>query len=436
MPNAATLTKPKHQAPTLEFKEFQGRVLDRKAASDAPEDYIREALVAVTGNVDDGGDIIQPGAFDFKRNPKIVWSHDLGVLVGKVLEHEEWLPGDSRIAEAAPDLAAKGLGALWFRIEFDPLDPESFKAFRKVDFHEDLGWSIGYETPADGFKVLKGGQRLLTHIYVWEGSPTTFGMNMEARTVNAKSLLDRTITDLELPEEKASALRDLVAVLAGPEEEKTYPALAGSFEETRDLLREAVNAWAAQVYGDREAENDWWADIEGTFENEVVASVRVYSGENEPGTWRFPYVQSDGGVELGEPEEVEVQATVTPATEGGSTTPTPEAEATPEAAAADLEDLDVKAFEEALEEVKKGRVLSAANETALAQAAEAIAKVLAAVAKDDEGDKKPPKEKTVLARTIAPKGSPTEVEAPPVEVPEGKVLLSPAELLEMELQTS
>jgi hypothetical protein len=41
-----------------------------------------------------------------------------------------------------------------------------------------------------------------------------------------------------------------------------------------------------------------------------------------------------------------------------------------------------------------------------------------------------------VARTIVPKGSPTEVEAPPVEVPEGKVLVTPADLLEMELQTS
>jgi hypothetical protein len=441
VPNAATLNRPRTQAPTLTFKEFQGRVLDRKAVEGEPEDYIREALVAVTGNEDDGGDVIAPGAFDFKRRPKIVWSHDLGTLVGKVLEYEEWLPGDSRIAEAAPDLAAKGLGALWFRIEFDPQDPESFKAFRKVDFHEDLGWSIGYETPPDGFKVLKGGQRLLTHIYVWEGSPTTFGMNMEARTVNAKSLLDQTIQDLELPEEKATALRDLVAVLAGPDEEKTYPALAGSFEETRDLLREAVNAWASQVYGDREAENDWWADIEGTFENEVVASVRVYSGENEPGTWRFPYVQADGGIELGEPEEVEVQATVTPATEA-SPTPTPEAEATPEAAALPLQEIDQKdllaaqAAFLAVVDQKAGRVLSSANQAALAAAAEAIQKVLAAAAKEDEAEKEKGKEKTVVARTIVPKGSPTEVEAPPVEVPEGKVLVTPADLLEMELQTS
>jgi hypothetical protein len=443
VPNAATLTRPKHQAPTLEFKEFQGRVLDRKAAPDAPEDYIREALVAVTGNEDDGGDIIQPGAFDFKRRPKIVWSHDLRTLVGKVLEYEEWLPGDSRIAEAAPDLAAKGLGALWFRIEFDPQDPESFKAFRKVDFHEDLGWSIGYETPADGFKVLRTGQRLLTHIYVWEGSPTTFGMNLEARTVNAKSLIDQTISDLELPEAKATALRDLVAVLATPEE-KTYPALAGSFEETRDRLDQAIQAWAAQVYGDRDAENDWWASIEGTFENQVVATVRVYSGDSETTTYRFPYVQGeDGSVELGEAEEVEVQATVEPA-DVGTTPPADTTATTPETATLDLSALDGKvldpavfqAAEGAIEEAKAGRVVSAANLAALTAAVEAIQKVVSAATPKDDEDEKKPKEKTVIARTIAPKGAPTEVEAPPVEVPEGKVLLSPADLLEMELQTS
>lgn len=433
MPPTATLHRPPTSTPSLTFKSFEGRVLDRKAAGSEPEDYIREALVAVTGNTDDGGDVIAPGAFDFKRTPKIVWSHDLKTLVGKVLAYEEWLPGDARLVAAAPDLAAKGLGALWFKVEFDPLDPESFKAFRKVDFHEDLGWSIGYETPADGFKVLADGRRLLSHIYVWEGSPTTFGMNMEARTVNAKSLLDDTIATLELPEEKATALRDLVAVLAAPEE-KSYPALQGSMEETQDRLRAAVETWAAEVYGDRSSENDWYAMLEGTFENEVVASVRVYSGENEPGTWRFPYVLGeDGSVELGEPEEVEVQATVEPAT--AATPPATETTAAPAPAeAASLEvDLDEKAIADALEEVKAGRVLSAANLAALAAAAESIQKVMAAAAKEEEDAKKAPKEKAIIARSVVAKGEPTTVEVKSFEVPEGKEAISEVDLLEMAL---
>lgn len=415
MPNAAATLHRPPSMPTLDTKEFQGRILDRKAVEDgAPEDYIREALVAVTGNTDDGGDVIQPGAFDFKRAPKVVWSHDLKTLVGKVLAYEEWLPGDTRLLEAAPDLAAKGLGALWFKVQFDPEDPESFKAFRKVDFHEDLGWSIGYETPPDGFKVLADGRRLLTHIFVWEGSPTTFGMNMEARTVSAKSLIDQTISDLELPEEKAKALADLVAVLTAPEE-KTYPALSGSFEETRDRLHAALQSWAAQVYGDRGEDNDWWAMVEGTFENEFVARVEVYSPEASTESFRFPYVQGeDGSVELGEPEAVEIEVTVeaAPATE----------EVVLEEATLEI-DVDEKVLAEAIEDVKAGRVLSAANAAALAAAAESIRKVLAAA--DKEAEDKKPKEKAADAPATEPAAD-----------LEGKDLLSPADLLEMQLQTS
>ncbi len=413
MPPTATLARP--STPVLTYKEFQGRVLERKdVAPDATEDYIREALVAVTGNTDDGGDVIQPGAFTFKRAPKVVWSHDLRTLVGKVLAYEELLPGDSRLVEMAPDLAAKGLGALWFRVQFDPLDPESFKAFRKVDFHEDLGWSIGYETPPDGFKVLKDGRRLLTKIIVWEGSPTTFGMNMEARTVALKSLIHSAVEDLGLSEEKAKAVQDLIATLAapGPEEEKTWPPLAGSMEETQEALREAVRAWAAQVYGDVTSENDWWCSLEGTFETEVVASVRVYTGESESGTWRFPYVldAADGSVELGEPTQVEIQTTV----EVAPAPPPPAATTAPSTASADLGDLDAKTLGDALAEVKKGRVLSAANAAALQAAVDTIAKVLAAAAPKEDP---PPKEKAV-ARSVVEPGEPARVEVKAVVPPE------------------
>lgn len=437
MPPTATLIRP--SIPVLTHKEFQGRVLERKdVAPDAEEDYIREALVAVTGNTDDGGDVIQPGAFNFKRTPKIVWSHDLRTLVAKVLDYAELLPGDARLVEMAPDLAAKGFGALWFRVEFDPQDPESFKAFRKVDFHEDLGWSIGYETPPDGFKVLKDGRRLLTKVFVWEGSPTTFGMNMEARTVALKSLIQSSVADLGLSEEKAKAVQDLIATIAapGPDEEKTWPHLAGSMEETMESLREAVRAWANQVYGDISPDNDWWASLEGTFETEVVASVRVYAGDQEPGTWRFPYVlDADGAVELGEPVQVEIQTTVEVADATTTTEPAQDTVTT-----ASLEsipgDLGAKVAE-AIEETKKGRVLSEANAAALAAAAESIAKVLAAAAPKDDDAKKPKAEK-VVAREIVGKGEggtietkAAVVETPVVEIPEGKEAVTDADLVEM-----
>lgn len=426
-----TLTR---NLPTLQTKSFTGRVLERKdLAEGEEEDYVREAIVAVSGNTDDGGDVIQAGAFDFKRTPKIVWSHDLKTLVAKVLEYREILPGSPEMVEKAPDLAQRGYGGLLFRMEFDPLDPESYSAFRKVVFHEDLGWSIGYEVPPDGFKMLKDGRRALTKIYVWEASPLPFGMNKEARTVAVKSLLQTTIQDLRLPEEKASALLELVALLAEadpePEETKSSPALEGSMEQTQERLRAAINAWANQVYGERDEGNDWWVSIEGTFESEVVATIRVYAGDQESRTYRFGYVEGeDGTVELGEAEEVEIQATVT--AEPASTSTGGDDEA-----AAAVEALDAKALGEMVEEVKKGRVLSEANATALRQAAEAISKVLAAAEKEAEGEKDG---KKVLTREIVPKGEGGTVETPAPETEQNETTegdrLSETEVLEMMLQ--
>lgn len=376
--------------PKLDFKAFDA--LTASVVEDEPGTVV--ALVAVTGNTDDGGDIIAPGAFHFKRTPKVVWSHDLKTLVGKVLSHEELAPGDPRLPA---DLVAKGLGALQFKIAFDLEDPESFKAYRKVVFHEDLGWSIGYETPPDGFKTLPDGRRLLTKIFVWEGSPTTFGMNMEARTMSAKSLIRSTLDRLDLDETKAKTLETLFESLAGEDaaETKALPALTGSFEETQEAVRNAVRAWAVEVYGEVGPENDWWVSVDGTFEDSVVATIRVYSGDNQTATWQFGYVlDDDGGVLLGEAQEVDIRATVTPA---GTTSTAAAADPVTDAAGLD----EVKALLDDLD-VKKGAVLSAANAAKLQAAHEAIAKVLAAAAKeekDDEGEKA-----AVVAREVVPKG--------------------------------
>lgn len=393
-------TMTKDPTPTLEFKAFDG--LAASVVEDEPGTVV--ALVAVTGNTDDGGDIIAPGAFNFKRKPKVVWSHDLKTLVGKVLEYEELAPGDPRLPA---DLVAKGLGALQFKVAFDLEDPESFKAYRKVVFHEDLGWSIGYETPMDGFKVLPDGRRLLTKIFVWEGSPTTFGMNLEARTMSAKSLIRSTLDRLDLDETKAKTIETLFESVAGEAgETKSLPALSGSFEETQEAVRGAVRAWANEVYGEVSSDNDWWVSVEGTFDSSVVATIRVYTGDKTTTTYSFAYtIDDDGGVLLGEAQEVDIRATVAPV--GNTTT---------ETASADLEGLSLKDAQEILAslDTKKGAVLSAANASKLQAAQEAISKVLAAAAKEDESEG----EKTaVVAREIVAKGEGGTIETKTVTTP-------------------
>lgn len=406
------------ETPVLQFKEFHA-ILLTKAEDLAATPGVVEALVAVTGNTDDGGDVIQPGAFNFKRQPKIVWSHNLRELVGKVLAYEEWKPGDARLPA---DLAAKGFGALYFKAQFDLEDPESFKAYRKVVFHEDLGWSIGYEVDPKGFKMLADGRRSLTKVYVWEASPTTFGMNQEARTVSVKDLIQKTMTeaDLGLTDEKATALQSALIQLLqsiapeAVEEEKAWAALAGSMEETQEHLRRAVEEWAVAVVGERDDNLDWYISIEGTFEDNVVATVRVYKGEAEGGTWRFPYTEADDGtVLLGEAEAVEVVADVAPATvQTPAASTTASADTTTEGMS--WEDAQTVMAEVDVE-VKAGRVLSAANAARLRQAQQTITEVLAAAEKGDD-------ETTTTAKKAV---------VVPVEAKEGMATLEGKAFLEM-----
>lgn len=395
---------PVAEAPALEFKTFTGL---RVKVVDAAQGIV-EAIVAVTGNTDDGGDVIAPGAYQFKRHPKVVWSHDLTRLIAKVLEYRELKANDAKLPAKL-----KNLGGLWFRMQFDLEDPESFSAFRKVVFHEDIGWSIGYETPAGGAKKLEDGRRLLKTIYVWEASPAAFGMNEGAMTVSVKSILGKAIKDLGIGEEKEAAVADIVSKFIGEGgETKAWPPLAGSFEDTAERCRTAVEAYAVDQLGERGDDNWWYVSIDGTFSDTVVATIRR-QGENQ--TFRFPYtVGDDGTVELGEAEEVEVQTVVAPA----SGTP---ADTGGDDAVTDLEEDAVAAVGEkmadalkAVDEAKAGRVLSAANAQRLRAAAEALATVLAAATStdDDEDDEDDKGGKKVLARRLVGKGQGGEVEAP------------------------
>lgn len=417
---------------TLQFKEL--RSLSSKVVS--AEEGIVEALVAVTGNEDDGGDVILPKAFEFPegRKAKIVWSHDMQVLCGKVLEAEEYLPGDSRLPA---DLIAKGLGALWFKVQFDLEDPDGYKAFRKVKFHEDLGWSIGYQAPPGTFKM-KDGRRLCSKIIVWEASPVTFGMNREARSLTVKSAFERVA--MGLPEAKRKAIGDLIDALGstegdGPDEEKVWPPIPGSQEERTYLIGLAVQVWAEEEFGERSEDNHWWTYVEATFPDSAVVSVER---PGERTFMEFPVEGEGADLTLGAPSEVELVTTVevvgtgTPEEQAQALTLAPkmfrpkETQVDTKAKAHEPHDYDddsgkcqlcgkpegnalhgdaekaaafevqVKALEEDVAHLlaavetdsKAGRVLARRNESRIRAALASITEVLSEVAKDEDDEEK------------------------------------------------
>lgn len=340
-----------------------------------------QAIVAVTGNEDSGGDVIHPGAFKFARHPKIVWAHDLKTLVGRVDNVEEWAPGDPRLPA---DLAAKGLGGLVFDVQFDLTDPDGFKAFRKVLFHPDLGWSIGYSVEPGGAERDDAGRRHLKSITVWEASPLAFGMNDQARTLDVKGALDQV-----LPDETKGAVADQVALLvraaqeeaadeAGTPEKKTWPPLAGSLEERREKLRALVETWAEDNLGDRSDDDGryrWWVSIEGTYVDRVVWSVEPH-GEDRSFHEADVTESEDGTLTLGDVRDVEVVADVKD----------------DQAPRQVKEKFEISAEEKAvlylaLGEEKAGRILATRNADRIRRAVAALAEVMDEVdstAEDDE----------------------------------------------------
>lgn len=122
-----------------------------------------EGYAAVFGNIDQGGDVIERGAFkEFakRRNGKIVVlnqhrpSDPIGVA--EVEQDDKGLKFSGQLILETP--SARGAHAL---MKGGALD----------------GMSVGYDILAGGAEVLKSGVRQLKALKLWEISPVTFGMN-------------------------------------------------------------------------------------------------------------------------------------------------------------------------------------------------------------------------------------------------------------------
>jgi len=151
-----------------------------------------EGYLSIFGNVDEGGDIVEKGAFKKtikeKKSFPLLWHHNPSVpdLVVGTFKAEE----DARGLSIKADF-------------FD--DEDSQKARRKVQKLLErgvrVGLSIGYRAIKWAYDTIEGRNvRRLKEIALDEGSITLFPMNQEALVESVKSLIDR-IDRLE--EEKA-----------------------------------------------------------------------------------------------------------------------------------------------------------------------------------------------------------------------------------------
>ena len=162
------------------------------------EEQCIEGYASLFGAVDQGGDVVQAGAYGASlstlgkdgRKVKMLWQHDPSQPIGvwdEVREDDKGLFVKGRLL----DCTQKGREAA------------ALIAAGAID-----GLSIGYRTKRAA-KTEKG-QRLLTELELWEVSLVTFPMLPSAR-VAAKG--DHVIADVA--DEADAALRDLAAALNG-----------------------------------------------------------------------------------------------------------------------------------------------------------------------------------------------------------------------------
>jgi hypothetical protein len=170
----------------IEFKNVS--VAGIKDLKDEGEGIV-EAIVSVTGIVDNVNDIIKPGAYQktlAARKPKGVWHHSWTEPIAKTLDIKEMMPGDPGLPKTLPNGSPwpKEAGALAVKMEFNLDGPRGKQAYSDVKFFkEEQEWSIGYNVPTGGSKVeSKSGQRHIETLDLYEYSPVLFGAMPSART--------------------------------------------------------------------------------------------------------------------------------------------------------------------------------------------------------------------------------------------------------------
>ena len=149
---------------------------------------IVEAFVSGIGNKDSVGDIVEPGAFQKsleRRHPRVIWSHDWNLPVGKVLEIYEVSSDDPRLPTKMKEAR---IGGLYAKVQFNLLSEKGREAFASVAFFgKDQEWSIGYKTLRSKFDPMVKANRL-QEVELFEVSPVLHGANQLTGTVSVKTV--------------------------------------------------------------------------------------------------------------------------------------------------------------------------------------------------------------------------------------------------------
>ena len=176
----------------MERKTFSAMV----TKSDEAQGIV-EAVWAVMGNVDEGLDVIHPGAFtktfaEHGRNVSVLDKHQTDSVL-RVLGHpmafrelgRDELPVE--IKSSCPDAT----GGAWARIKFNMKTQNGSEVFHLLEAGDVREWSFGYDVlDCDFSKATKEEQevtvRNLRTLKLWEISPVIWGRNSETATTGTK----------------------------------------------------------------------------------------------------------------------------------------------------------------------------------------------------------------------------------------------------------
>lgn len=279
-------------APSTEWKPVA--VAQIETPADEPEGVI-EALVSITGIVDNVGDLIEPGAYKDtlkKRIPKGVWSHSLVDPVAKALDAKELMPGDPALPATLPDGTPwpKQAGALYIKALFNMKGERGKQAYHDVVFFGDEAqWSVGYKVPK-GKATVKSGIRHIHAMDLWEFSPVLFGAMPHART----------LTSVKAAQEQWIATK---AALFGEcfDGDGTCCLSCGSHVETKaDAPIDDARRWIVD-FGD---EIEGIPAVVGTFASKAAAE-RWASQAEVPDGYEVKAVAADGSEEEPSADEAE-----------------------------------------------------------------------------------------------------------------------------------
>lgn len=162
----------------MQFKapEPMGRFVCPMEIKSVSDDGEVEGYAAVFGNVDDGGDIIEKGAFrDFEKTPdgKVLFAYSHGVRNGD-------LPiGKAEVWQDERGLRYKG--------QLVREDPFVQRVYAHMKARTLTAMSIGYRILPGGAEFKENGVRLLKALKLFEISVLPFGMNTLARVEAVKS---------------------------------------------------------------------------------------------------------------------------------------------------------------------------------------------------------------------------------------------------------